>query len=370
MIPLFKPFVPDEFDAQTFFKTDNLAMSPICDQFEAELQKYFDTPNVLAINTFNNALLIICRLLDLRPGDIVVSSPMACLASTQPFAFMGIRFIWCDVDPHSGTLCPESVNHALKNYNVKAILHNHFAGYSGNIDAISKISKKFGVPVVNDCIEAFGSKYHGEIAPFFNSEFTIFSGNPVRFLNTVEGALLVINDPAMRDKAIKLRDTGIDRLKFRDNLGEISPACDVSLLGLSATPNSIFSALGLAQLKQVDNIIKKHRSNALRLSPFLDLEVEKTSKEDPNYWVLGGLYQNKREFIEFMQNEGINTSSVHLRNDKYSIFSDSISLDLCGVQEFSEKFVAIPCGWWLSEKDLNNIELSLKKWFNSRRKYV
>ena len=370
MIPLFKPFVSNEFDAQSSFETANLAMSPVCTEFEVELQKYFDSPEVLAINTFNNALFIVCRLLDLRPGDMVISSPMACLASTQPFAFMGVKFVWCDVDPRTGTLCPDSVSEALKNYNVRAILHNHFAGYAGDIQAISEIAQRYGVPIVNDCIEAFGTKYCGHMAPFFDAAVTIYSGNPVRFLNTVEGALLVINDAGMRDQAIKLRDSGIDRLKFRDELGEISADCDVSLLGLSATPNSIFASLGLAQLKQVDRIISEHKSNAMQLANFLDLELRKTGVDDPNYWVLGGLYREKRAFIEFMKNEGISASSVHFRNDVYSIFSDSISLGLSGVEEFSQKFVAIPCGWWLSKQDLNKIELSLKKWFNSRRKYV
>tara|TARA_B110000879_G_C11182971_1_gene519555 strand:+ start:8649 stop:9761 length:1113 start_codon:yes stop_codon:yes gene_type:complete len=363
MIPLFKPYIPATFDATATFERGSLAMSPICSEFEVATQRYLASPKVLSVNTFNNALFIACHILGLRPGDRVVASPMACLASTQPFAFLGIKFIWCDVDPRSGTLCVESVATALKAYDVKAVIHNHFAGYAGDIRGIMEICREYSVPVINDCIEAFGTKYHGLKQPFFDADITIYSGNPVRFLNTVDGALLVIPDDGLRNKASLLRDSGIDRLRFRDELGEISADCDISHTALSATQNSVFASLGLAQIDKVDSLISQHRENASHLTKFLDRELKTTGKDDPNYWVLGGLFSAKREFIKFMRREGIAVSSVHMRNDLYSVFGDAISFSLTGVDEFSENFVAIPCGWWLSTKDILQIENGLKKWF-------
>ena len=345
-------------------------MSSICTDFEMGVQKYLKSPPVLALNSYNNALLLICRLLELKPGDIVAASPMACLATTQPFAFLGIKFIWCDINPRTGTLCPDSLDHALKAYKVKAVIHNHFAGYVGDIDSITVVAEKYNVPVINDCIEAFGTRYKGSTNSFFNAQFTIYSGNPVRFLNTVDGALVIIKDAELRAHAVKMRDVGIDRSTFRDHLGEISSESDVAMTGISATQNSIFSSLGLSQLKEIDSLLSCHQGNANSLAEFVDSPMVSACSEDPNYWVLGGFVDNKKQFIEFMRLNRISVSSIHIRNDLYTVFSDSISLPLGGVEEFSRKFVALPCGWWLTEADVGQIKESLKKWSRSSGKNV
>ena len=129
--------------------------------FESMLANYFEISNVLVTNTFNMAILVALTTLDIKAGDTVIVSPMACLASTQPLLSMGIRVQWADEDPLTGTLCPDSVR-SLMSKTPKAIIHNHFCGYPGHIDEINSISKEFGIPVIDDGIEAFGSEYKGK----------------------------------------------------------------------------------------------------------------------------------------------------------------------------------------------------------------
>ena len=127
--------------------------------FENMINDFLDiSEGALVVNSFNSAISVLLTLLNIEVGDEVILSPMACLASTQPFSSHGVKIKWADVDPTTGTLNPDSVRKAI-NKNTKAIVHNHFCGYPGYIDEINDIAKTTGIPVIDDGIECFGSEY-------------------------------------------------------------------------------------------------------------------------------------------------------------------------------------------------------------------
>jgi len=347
MIPLYKPFMPDLPMVNEILHSGKLAYGKYGIEFEKSLSKYFNTENVLVTNTFNMAILVALTTLDVRHGDTVIVSPMACLASTQPLLSAGIKVQWADVDPLTGTLCPESVKNLMQ-VSPKAIIHNHFCGYPGHIDEINAIGKEYGVPVIDDGIESFGSEYKGKKIGDVGSEVTIFSFNPVRLPNTLDGGAVIFKDSALFAKSKLVRDAGIDRLKFRDELGEISSQCDINLIGHSATPMELNSYIGVKQMQEIEKLIAKQRKNALKWSEEFsdsnDILPIKSGEINPNYWVYGVLAKRKRETIKSFREKGFYASGVHINNNIYSVFNDKKSLK--GVNEFMEHFVAIPSGWW------------------------
>tara|TARA_R110001606_G_scaffold24223_3_gene80438 strand:- start:16601 stop:17623 length:1023 start_codon:yes stop_codon:yes gene_type:complete len=316
-------------------------------EFENNLKAYFAVEDLLVTNTFNMAILVALTTLGLKAGDSVIVSPMACLASTQPLLSLGIKVIWSDVDPLTGTLCPDSVR-SLISKNPKAIIHNHFCGYPGHIDEINEIGKEFGIPVIDDGIEAFGSKYKGNKIGNTSTDVTIFSFNPVRIPNTLDGGAIIFKDKTLLTKAKLIRDAGIDRTIFRDELGEISPKCDISLVGHSATPMEVNTYIGVQQMDHVDELLLKQYNNSLKWdSLFLnDPKITSLKRKDtePNYWVYGMLVENKKQMIRDFREQGYYASGVHMNNNQYSVFNDTTEFK--GVNEFMNHFVALPCGWW------------------------
>jgi perosamine synthetase len=312
---------------------------------------YFGVQNVLVTNTFNMAILVALTTLDIKAGDSVIVSPMACLASTQPLLSIGIKVQWADVDPLTGTLCPDSVRNLMQT-NPKAIVHNHFCGYPGHIDEINSIGKEFGIPVIDDGIEAFGSEYKGIKIGNTGSDVTIFSFNPVRIPNTLDGGAVLFKDATLFEKSKLIRDAGIDRTQFRDSLGEISPDCDIKLVGHSATPMELNTYIGIQQMQNVGWLLDKQRSNALiwehKLSSYSNLKILSNPNGKPNYWVFGVLSDDKIETIKYFRDKGYYASGVHINNNIYSVFNDNTSLN--GVNEFMRKFVALPCGWWFKNQ--------------------
>jgi dTDP-4-amino-4,6-dideoxygalactose transaminase len=350
MIPLYKPFMPEVPLVNEILHSGNLAYGKYGRAFEKDLSDFFGTSNLLVTNTFNMSILVALTTLGLKHGDKAIVSPMACLASTQPLLSMGIEVIWADVDPCLGTLDPESVR-KLMAHNPQVIIHNHFCGYPGHIDEINAIGREFGVPVVDDCIEAFGSEYKGKKLGNLGTDVTIFSFNPVRFPNTLDGGAVVFNDVSLYQKSLLVRDAGINRTIFRDENGEINAKCDISMVGHSATPMEVGSYIGTQQMKHAGSILADQRNNAEKWSLLLAENGEVIPVNNPaalpNYWVFGILVppaEKVDKMLQFRQ-KGYYASGVHLNNNQYSVFGNQ--QPLAGVMDFQKRFLALPSGWWV-----------------------
>lgn len=353
MIPLYKPFMPKVPLVGEILQSGQLAYGKYGREFEAVLRKYFVTENLLVTNTFNMSILVALSTLGLKPGDKAVASPMACLASTQPLLSMGIQVIWADVDPKLGTLDPESVKSLIKE-NPKVIIHNHFCGYPGYIDEINAIGQEYGIPVVDDGIEAFGSEYKGNKLGNVGTDVTIFSFNSVRFPNTLDGGVVIFKDEKLHKKSILVRDAGIDRPRFRDEFGEIDPVCDIEIIGYNATPTEIGSYIGIQQMKHADDILNKQRLNAQGwdgvFQDITEISPVFNNLAKPNFWAYGVLVSDKKEYLKMFREKGYYASGVHLNNNAYSVFGDQSELP--GVTQFYNSFLALPSGWWVNQNDI------------------
>ncbi len=352
MIPLFKPFVTDELPLlDHILHSGQLAYGKFAHDFENNLAQYIGIGRVICTNSFNSAYLVAIKALGLKPGDEVIASPMCCLASSQPLAIGGLKVVWADVDPKIGTLDPESVKDKITS-RTTAIVHNHFCGYIGHIDEIAKIAYENGLLLIDDVSEAFGSEYKYKKAGNWGADATVYSFQTVRLPNAIDGGAVSFKNDFHAEQAILLRDYGIDRPRFRDDIGEIWNSCNIEIAAYGALPNDVNSYIGILALKNADKLIALQRENAAFWNDTLPTNFAEPIKpiEDtnPNYWVFGTLAKDKRKLIEFMRKSGqYYASSVHLPNNYYSIFGSQPFLP--GVSEFHKHFVALPCGWWMKK---------------------
>jgi dTDP-4-amino-4,6-dideoxygalactose transaminase len=114
--------------------------------------------------------------------------------------------------------------------------------------------------------------------------------------------------------------------------------------------SEINSFIGVSQMSDLDMLLKKQRNNASvwiekisEMKNVTSLIPKKNSS--PNNWIYGVLAKNKIETINTFRNQGFYATSVHINNNIYSAFGNNIELK--GVSEFMNHFVAIPCGWWV-----------------------
>jgi len=354
MIPIFKPYMPENIttEIENILYSGKLSFGEKGKEFEEKLASYIGNDKVLTISSYNQALLIVLSTLGLKPGDEIIASPVSCLASNQPFIVKGLKVIWSDINPLSGTLSVDDVRSRITS-KTKAIFHNHYCGYLGEIEAMNALGKEFGIPIIDDCIEAFGSELYDKKTGNLGTDITVFSFQTVRLPNTIEGGALVFNNQEMYEKAKMIRDYGIERTSFRDRLNEINPDCDIKLEGYGALMGELNSYIGIKQLEDFGPLINRQRDNAIiwdqkinqktNLKPLIPLE-----NTTPNRWVYGILATNKIEVIKTMRENGFYATSVHTNNNRYSIFDNKTNLK--GVDDFINHFVALPCGWWFHLK--------------------
>jgi len=293
---------------------------------------------------------MVLSILDLKPGDEIIASPVSCLASNQPFAVKNLRIKWIDVNPETSAMDVSQLS-SLITKDTKAIFNNLFCGYAGELDEVYSIGKEFGIPVIDDCIEAFGTEYKGKKTGNTGADMTVFSFQTVRLPNTIDGGAIAFNNKIFFEKAKLVRDYGIERTNFRLENGEINPNCDISIEGYGGTMSEINSYIGLKQMQEIENLFLKQKANAEKWNSFFENQLDAKALEinknvNPNYWVYGVLAENKTKFLKQMKDKGFYATGVHINNNIYSVFKNS--KDLPGVNEFMKKYVAIPSGWWVN----------------------
>jgi len=355
MIPLFKVFMPDEVSQNigSVITSGNLAYGEYTKKFEDELKFFVGNPYILAIS--GNSVFFALKLLDIKEGDEVIVSPMSCLMTTQPIVYAGAKIVWADIDPYTGSLDPEDVKKKITS-KTKAIIHYHWAGYPGYIDEINIVAKENGMVVIEDATESFGAEYKGKKLGNTGTDIVCYSFTPVRLPNAIDGGGIAFKNIELFKKASLMRDLGIDRSKFRDGLGEISENCDISTIGDSSAMNNISGFVGLSQMKYLNELYLKQRNNAKQWEKYFNNNKSVTMLKNrdnivPSYWGYTILSDDRDILLAKFRKQGFYASKMHLRNDLYSVFKSSAK-DLKGINEFSNKQLNLPCGWWINHTEI------------------
>lgn len=354
MESLFKISMPSEITEELIkvLYSGNLTSGEYVKKFEYCVSKYIGNQNFVAVNSYSSAASIVWDLIGLDYGDEVIASPMSCLASNQPIIMKKAVIKWTDIDPLVGSLDPTMIRKNITP-KTKAILHYHWGGYPGHIDEILEIGREYGIPIVEDAIESFGSEYKGKKIGNTGADYSLFSFQTVRLPNTIDGGGLICKREADYQKAILLRDYGIDRLNFRDYLGEIKSNCDIFLPASGATLNEIGALIGYKSMDVIISLLKKQQENALSnklfLEQFKSIQHIGLKNTLPNYWIYTFLSNNRDNLLQEIREIGLYASKVHLRNDYYSVFG-KFCPELKGVEKFNDETLSIPCGWWINNK--------------------
>ena len=350
MTPLFKVFMPEGIteELNNILYSGNLSAGKNVQMFENSVKNYIDVKSFLTFNSYNSAALIPLTILDIQKNDEVIASPMSCLASNQPVAIKHGTVKWTDIDPFVGALDPDCVRKNITS-KTKAILHNHWGGYPGYIDEINAIGKEYGIPIIEDAIESFGSEYKGKIVGNTGADFTLFAFQAVRLPSSIDGGGVICKNEEHHKTAILLRDYGIDRSRFRNAMGEISEDCDISIPAYGSTLSEINGLVGTKSMVDLPKLLTIQRENALindDLVKSLNAIPLHNKNTLPNYWIYTFLTKNRDQVMQEMRNDNLYASKVHLRNDHYSVFG-KLDTTLKGVEKFNNEALSIPSGWWV-----------------------
>jgi dTDP-4-amino-4,6-dideoxygalactose transaminase len=226
----------------------------------------------------------------------------------------------------------------------------HFGGIPCDIDEINQIANANGIKTIEDGAHAFGSEYKGKKIGN-HSDFVIFSLQAIKHITTVDGGLLLCKSTDDAKRAKLLRWYGIDRETPRKDF-----RCEENIIeyGYKFHMNDISAVIGIEQMDYVDDLVKKHISNAEFYDDNLkNLEkislIPRSSDSLSASWLYTLHVEERDAFMKYMSENNVMTSKVHERNDKHDCFADSVC-DLPGVDSFCLSQISIPVGWWLTHE--------------------
>jgi perosamine synthetase len=359
-IPLYQPHIPQGAAAalDRVLQSKQIAGDGNIPEFEDKLRKFLGTPYLALTGEFSRSVEMALRMAGVGPGDSVLVSSLSCLASTTPILQTGARPVWCDIDPATGNLDPDEILRRQEP-NTKAVLMYHWVGFPADVHRILSIVREAGLKAIEDAGEALGAELQGKRIGAHGCDYSIFSFSPVRHITTGEGAAITFRDADQPALAAQWRRYGIPAAGFRDSLGELSSACDITIPGFQNFMNRLAGALGILQMDCLPGIVDAHRRNGRffdeNLGPVPGVRLlRKLPDSVPSYWVYSFLCERRDDLLCKLRQSRVYASKVHMRNDGYSCFGTG-RVNLEGVAEFEREQLSIPCGWWVSDEDRESI---------------
>jgi dTDP-4-amino-4,6-dideoxygalactose transaminase len=199
-------------DAQYFI------MGPKVEEFERAVAAYSGSPSAVGVSSGTDALLISLMAIDIRPGDEVITSPFTFFATGGVIHRLNARPVFVDIDPATFNIDPARVEAAITP-RTKAILPVHLFGQMADMDPILEISRRRGIPVIEDGAQSIGAEYKGRRCGSLG-DLGCFSFFPSKNLGAFGDAGMVLaGDPALADKLKLLRVHGAPSSYFHKFVG-------------------------------------------------------------------------------------------------------------------------------------------------------
>ncbi|MBL0804023.1 DegT/DnrJ/EryC1/StrS family aminotransferase (plasmid) [Streptomyces sp. WA1-19] len=264
MINVFQPALgEEELRAVAEVFADNWpGHGPRTQKFEAEFAHHIgaDPDHVLFLNSCTSGLFLAVQMLGLGPGDEVVLPSAAFVAAANAVAASGARPVFCDVDPRTSNATAAHVEQALTP-RTKAVLVLHYGGSPGDVEAVARLCRSRGLPLIEDAACAVASRV-GDTACGMFGDIAVWSFDSAKVLVTGDGGMLHARSPELARKARTLayhglrHDSGFAAARVSPRWWEL----ELETFGRRVVGNDLTAAIGSVQLAKLPaNVARRTR---------------------------------------------------------------------------------------------------------------
>ncbi len=243
-------------------RSEFLTQGPVVPAFEKAVSDYCSVNYAIAVNSATSALHIACLALGVGKGDIVWTSPITFVASSNCALYCGASVDFVDIDPKTYNMSVDVLKNKLEDAEIngklpKVVIPVHLSGQPCEMEKIRALSIKYGFRIIEDASHAIGGKYKGKaIGNCKYSDITVFSFHPVKIITTGEGGMCVTNDQELANSLSRLRSHGIVRHPAEMTHAPDGPWYYQQIgLGYNYRMTDIQAALGLSQMKRLDEFV-------------------------------------------------------------------------------------------------------------------
>lgn len=351
MIPYSKPNVTQE-DIDSVIKVltgDWLTTGPVVSLFEEEFARFIGCKHAIAVSNGTTALHLSCLALDIKKGDLGLTSAITFLASANCLEYVGAETDFIDVDENNLTFCPEKLKHYINNNRKPdVIIPVHFSGIPCNMIELRKVCKDYNIKMIEDSCHALGSEYtyngnYFKCGSSTHSDISIFSFHAVKTVTAGEGGMITTNNDEYAKFIRRQLNHSIVReleefipwdicnycgeILQKNNQCSNMPFCNQKNnrkapwlyqqqnLGYNYRITDIQSALGLSQIKRIEKTLIRREQifNQYKVA-FKDskniLLLEPTDESRPAYHlaiirIKKNKHLNRAKLVDFLREEGV-----------------------------------------------------------------
>lgn len=259
-IPLYKVYW-DENDVEAVTKIIKRGTywtaGPEIEEFERVVANYVGVKYGVSFNSGTSALHAALLAYEIKQGDEVIVPSFTFIATANAPLFVGAKPVFADIEDSTFGLDPNDVERKITR-RTKAIMPIHYGGLPCRIKELRKIAQEYNLLLIEDAAESLGASVDGrKVGSFGDAAMFSFCGNKV--ITTGEGGIIVTNSSEIYERLKLIRSHG--RLESEPYFMS-TKTLDYIMLGYNWRISSITAALGLAQMKKLDRIIKMRRKNA------------------------------------------------------------------------------------------------------------
>ena len=224
-------------------------------QCEQEIARYAGVRYAVAVNSGTSALLTALAALGIGPGDEVIVPGFTFIASISSIVYARAIPVLAEVD-ETFNLDPDDVKAKITRH-TKAIMAVHMMGNPARLDELKKIGDAQGVPIIEDCAQAFGASYHGRPLGSIGRTGT-YSFNVYKTITSGDGGMVVTDDEEIYRRAFAFHDQGHSPLRTGVEIGERP------FFGLVFRFTELQAAVLIAQFRKLPRILERLRANKKR----------------------------------------------------------------------------------------------------------
>ena len=372
----------DIIDVNKVLKSEFLTQGPKTIEFENKIKFLVGSKYALATNSASSALLLACKALSLKSGDLFWTVPNSFVATANCGVLCGLKIDFLDIDPDTWNISIEKLEKKLKIAKKKKrlpklIIIVHLGGLPVNPIKLNNLSKKYKFKIIEDASHSLGGKYYSKSVGCSKwSDITIFSFHPVKIITTGEGGCCTTNKKKYYEKLKALRNNGIIKERKNFKFKNLGPwYYEQHSLGYNFRMNDIQSALGISQLKNLNIFVKKRNKiakfycNQLKNLPIKFQKIEKNFYSSYHLFIIKLNIKYKylhRKLFDYLRSKNVLVNlhylPIHLQPfyRKFGFKKNQFPV----AEEYSESAISIPIYPNLRRKDQIKIINLIKLFFS------
>ncbi len=258
MIPVTKPFLPPKQDydillSQIWNRNWLTNNGPLLNNLELALKDYLNLDHLLITGNGTIAIQMAIKAFELS-GEII-TTPFSYIATTSSIVWENCTPVFADITTDSLTIDPNKIEELITD-KTSAIIATHIYGIPCDVEKIEQIAQKHNLRVIYDGAHAFGTVYKGKSLLTYG-DITTLSTHATKLFHTVEGGAVITSNPDILKKLAYLRNFGHDGPdKFNG-------------VGINGKNSEFHAAMGIANLKYINQILDKRKSDSKRYDNWL-----------------------------------------------------------------------------------------------------